>query len=97
VEINQFLYAIDVTLENTDDFIFTLDQADQHLSRTANPDYRKYNDSIYGILRPTAIQRVDSQLPLLKRTLRNSFQYLKNIERKTVWTNQKYIKQFSWG
>ena len=97
VEINQFVYAIDVTLENTDDFVFELSAANRHHSPTSTLDYRKYNDSVYGIIRPIAVQRVDPRLSLLKRATRNTLNYLKNIEEKMVWTNQKYIKQISWS
>ncbi len=50
LEINQYIYQIDINLKGEEDYFISLNDIAQQKTITNHPDYRKHPDTVYGIV-----------------------------------------------
>jgi hypothetical protein len=93
VEINRYPYEVDLTLLSAHDYLLNVEQAALLKTISDRPDYRKNQESVFGIVEFQGQQQADQRLEFKRRIYYRLYYYVRDFFPKVTWMNLKSVRQ----
>lgn len=93
VEINRYPYLIDFTLDSQPDRILSLQTAAAGKRQVERADYRKSEESVFGVVEFYGTQRADARMEWKRRAFYNAYYFARDFLSRETWLALNGVQQ----